>query len=113
MSKEYRKNKRVKPNVKIEIFDVIIGNAIGEILNISRDGLLVACNKIIDVGEMFQTDWTFAVRGMKSISVGLECLWSEAQYTSFCLCGFHIIDISEDDQKILDRMIAQSKEIED
>jgi len=113
MSKEYRKNKRVKPNVKIEIFDLVIGNRLGEILNISRDGLLVASNRDVEIGEMFQTDWMFAARGMKSITVGLECLWSENQYTNLCLCGFHIIDISEDDQKILDRIIAQSKEIVD
>ena len=112
MSKEYRKNKRVKPNVKIDIFDVIIGNGLGEVLNISSDGLLVACNKPIEIGEMFQTDWEFSARGIKSISVGLECLWSEVQYTNFCLCGFHIIDISDDDQKILDRIIAQSKEVD-
>ena len=112
MSKEYRKNKRVKPNVKIDIVDVIIGYSLGEVLNISRDGLLMACNKSIEVGEMFQTDWIFAARGMKSTSVGLECLWSENQYTNFCLCGFQIIDISEDDQTIIDRIIAQSKEVD-
>ena len=112
MSKEYRKNKRVKPNVNIEIFDVIVGTKLGEILNISRDGLLVASNKSVEIGEMFQTDWTFSARGMKNIAVGLECLWAEDQFTNFSLCGFHIIDISEDDQTILDRIIAQSKEID-
>ena len=113
MSKEYRKNKRVKPDVKIEIFDVIIGRSLGEVMNISSDGLLMACNKLVEIGEMYQTDWTFDSRGMKSISVGLECLWSEAQYTSFCLSGFQIIDISEDDQDILDRIISRSKEIDE
>ncbi|MFK8013783.1 MAG: PilZ domain-containing protein [Marinicellaceae bacterium] len=112
MSKEYRKSKRVKPSINIDIVDVIIGYSIGEVLNVSRDGLLMACNKHIEIGEMFQTNWTFSARGLKSISIGLECLWSENQYTNFCLCGFQIIDISIDDQKILDRIIAQSKEVD-
>ena len=111
MSKEYRKSKRVKPNVKIEIFDMIVGTKLGEILNISADGLLMSSNTKIGKGEMFQTQWEFSARGLKSISVGLECLWAETQYTNVCLCGFYIIDISADDQNILDRIIAQSKEI--
>lgn len=112
MSKEYRKNKRVKPNIKIEVFDVIIGRSLGEVINISRDGILIACDKIVEVGEMFQTDWSFNARGLKSISVGLECLWSENEYSSFCLSGFQIIDISEDDQDIINRIISQSKEVD-
>lgn len=111
MSKEYRKTKRVKPSFHIDISDMIVGTILGEVLNISSDGLLVSCQSKIVVGEMFQTQWDFEARGLKSISVGLECLWAEVQYTNFCLCGFHIIDISEDDQNILDRIIAQSKEI--
>ncbi len=111
MSKEYRKTKRVKPNVDISVIDMIIGTDIGEVLNISTDGLLVASKKLITIGELFQTEWHFSVRGIKSISVGLECLWSETQYTNLCLCGFYIIDISQDDQNILDRIISQSKEI--
>jgi hypothetical protein len=111
MSKEYRKTKRVKPNVKIDIVDMIVGRSFGEVLNISTDGLLISSQSKMVIGEMFQTEWNFDLRGIKSISVGLECLWSEIQYTNFCLCGLHIIDISEDDQNILDRIIAQSKEI--
>ncbi len=112
MSKEYRKSKRVKPNVKIEIVDLIIGTELGDILNISSDGLLVACKSRIEVGEMFQTEWKISARGLKNINIGLECLWAEVQYTNLCLCGFSIIDISQDDQNILDRIVAQSKEIE-
>jgi hypothetical protein len=111
MSKEYRKTKRVKPNVNIDIIDMIMGTKFGEVLNISTDGLLVSCQSKVVIGEMFQTQWNINLRGIKSISVGLECLWSEEQFTNFCLCGMHIIDISEDDQNILDRIIAQSKEI--
>lgn len=113
MNKEFRKTKRVKPNVKINIVDMIVGTKLGDVLNISSDGLLAASNVKIAVGEMFQTEWSFDARGMKNISVGLECLWSESQYTNICLCGFYIIDISKDDQDVLDRIIAQSKEIED
>ncbi len=111
MNKEYRKSKRVMPSFSIEIMDMIIGTRLGEVLNISSDGLLLSSNRLISVGEMFQTDWRFTIRGLKDISVGLECLWSESQYTNVCLCGFYIIDISDDDQLILDRIIAQSKEI--
>ncbi len=111
MNKEYRKSKRVKPNIHIDIIDMIIGTKLGDVLNISTDGILVSSQTKIEVGEMFQTEWHFSARGVKSVSVGLECLWSEIQYTNVCLCGFMIIDISSDDQNIIDRMIAQAKEI--
>lgn len=111
MSKDYRKAKRVIPNVKIDIVDMIMGTQMGEVLNVSATGLLVSSKTKISHGELFQTEWHFSARGLKSISVGLECLWGEAQYTNFCLCGFQIIDISEDDQNILNRIISQSKEI--
>ncbi len=111
MSKEYRKSKRVIPSVDINVIDMIIGTELGDVLNISTDGLLVASKKIITIGEMFQTEWHFSARGLKNISVGLECLWAEKQYTNICLCGFFVIDISQDDQNILDRIISQSKEI--
>lgn len=112
MSKEYRKNKRVKPIVKIEIVDCIIGNSLGETLNISRDGLLMACTKSIEIGDVFQTDWAFASHELKDITVGLECLWEDSQHTNFCLCGFQIIDISDEDQNVLDRLIANSEEVD-
>lgn len=112
MSKEYRRNRRVKPIVNIDIVDFIIGISFGEVLNVSRDGLLMACNKSIEVGDVFQTDWIFNSKKLKDISVGLECLWGVNQNTNFCLCGFHIIDISEKDQAVLDRLISQSKEID-
>ncbi|MCF6287915.1 MAG: PilZ domain-containing protein [Proteobacteria bacterium] len=113
MNKEYRKSKRVKPSATISIVDMIIGTKLGEVLNVSADGLLVASHSKIDIGEIFQTEWHFGVRGMKNISVGLECLWSESQYTNICLCGFFIIDISPGDQDILDRLISQSQEVFD
>lgn len=111
MSKEYRKSKRVKPSVAINVIDMITGVELGDVLNISTDGILIASKNLISIGELFQTEWHFSARGMKNISVGFECLWSETQYTNICLCGFYIIDISEDDQNILDRIISQSKEI--
>ena len=111
MSKEYRKHKRVKPNVKITMFDIIKGEPLGEVLNISAGGALLMTQLEIQAGEMFQTDWSFSARGLKSISVGLECLWSDVQHSGHSFCGLHIIDISESDLVIIERIIAQSKEI--
>ncbi len=112
-NKEYRKSKRVRPHVNIEIVNVLTGVKIGDVLNISREGLLASSQSQVGAGLLFQTQWNFSARGLKSIAVGLECLWSEPQGTSVFLTGFHIIDISFDDQNILDRIIAQSKEIKD
>ena len=113
MYKEYRKSKRVIPNVNIEIVDILTSKKIGGVMNISSEGLLVSCTHKVDSGLLFQTQWNFDARGYKSISVGIECLWSTSQISNVFLMGFHIIDISQDDQDILDRIIAQSKEVKD
>lgn len=111
MSKDYRKFKRVKPNVKIDMYDIIKSQSLGEVLNISIGGALIVSSLEINAGEMFQTEWQLSARGMKSIAVGIECLWVDIQHSGHRFCGLHIIDISEDDLKILERIIAQSKEI--
>ena len=111
MSKDYRKFKRVKPSVKIVMYDIIQNQILGEVLNISTGGALVMSKLAISPGEMYQTEWQISARGMKNISIGLECLWVDVQHSGHRFCGMHIIDISEDDLKILDRIIAQSKEI--
>ncbi len=111
MSKDYRKFKRVKPSVKIDMYDIIQSKALGEVLNISTGGALIMSKLELSPGEMFQTEWQISARGMKSIAVGLECLWIDIQHSGHRFCGMHIIDISDGDVKILDRIIAQSKEI--
>lgn len=111
MSKDYRKFKRVKPSVHIEMYDVIKSEILGEILNVSAGGALIMSKLEISAGDMYQTEWQISARGMKNIAVGLECLWVDIQHSGHRFCGMHIIDISEDDLKILERIIAQSKEI--
>ena len=108
MKKESRESKRVKPDINIEIIDIITNSKLGNVLNISSSGLLIASSTIITPGEMFQTEWSFSSTDLKNIPVGIECLWVEAQYTNVCLCGFYIIDISKEGQHILDMIIARS-----
>lgn len=111
MNKDYRKNKRVKPHTKIDVIDFMTGDSMGELLNISRDGILLNSDRKISRGEMFQTILDIRDEAYSEISVGVECLWTDSPRSDFNFSGLHIIDISEQDQSILDKVIENSEEI--
>lgn len=111
MNKEYRKNKRVKPCFRIDVVDFMTGNNMGNLLNISRDGLLLESHNNIEKGDVYQTIWQIDASGYSNIAIGLECLWTDTTHGEIEFCGLHIIDISDTDQKALDQIISQSEEI--
>ena len=111
MNKEYRKHKRVKPNVQLEVYDVVRESQLGEILNISAGGALIMTQLNLQPGEMYQTHWTFVDGSYKNIAVGLECLWVDIQHSGHRFCGLHIIDISEEDILVIRDIVSKSQEI--
>ncbi|MCB1586405.1 MAG: PilZ domain-containing protein [Xanthomonadales bacterium] len=108
MSKEYRKNKRVKPVVEILLINTLTEKGMGEVLNVSCDGVLLNCKNGIEPGEMFQTLWKFDSKDYHDIVVGLECMWTESHREDFNFCGLHVIDISDEDQAQLEKLIHLS-----
>ena len=98
-------------NIEIKINDLNNSNLIGVVISITENELIVISHMNVDSGNLFQTEWEFSDSITNNMSIGLESLWSYEECSGHWLVGFHIIDISEDDLKILDRIIAQSKEI--
>ena len=105
MSKEQRQHPRFQLQASLEIFDTLSGDKMGILANISEQGLMVLGDKTLVDGAVYQVAVT--MNDGITLELGVECLWSSSGDTdSKSWSGFHIIDISEHAQSVLDTLIA-------
>jgi hypothetical protein len=103
-------DKRRAPRVTIpehpQIVDAHSGELLGQLVNLSSDGLMLAGNQCIPCNTVRQMCIPLVVGdSRKVINVGAESLWCEdANGSGLYWTGFHIIDISADDQATLDNI---------
>ena len=97
-----RDQNRIEVSEVIHAIDRQTGSIVGQLVNISEQGLMLLCrepvpeNSIYQLSLEFEADSVSAVDG--PVMVGVESLWchsssDQAQHWS----GFYIIDISEQD----------------
>jgi len=100
-------DKRSKPRISIDaqprVRDAHSGETIGELVNLSEGGLMIAglaaieANRIIEMLIPLKT-----ADGDIEVRIGAESLWCEdANKSGVHWTGFQIIDISEKDQQLL------------
>jgi hypothetical protein len=98
-----RGQKRIEVSEVIRVIDRQTGTPLGQLVNISEDGLMilstepVAVNCIFQLSLVFSEDSDNAAEG--TISIGVESLWvnSSGDQPQHWV-GFYIIDISDTDQ---------------
>lgn len=90
-----------------QIVDAHSGALIGQLVNLSADGLMIAGNHCIECNTVCQMRIPLVMDDRRlEICVGAESLWCEdANDSGMHWTGFHIIDISPDDRKILDAIV--------
>jgi len=100
--KENRERKRVEVSEVIRVRDRQTGQNIGQLVNISEDGLMllgpepVPENTILQLSLEFEAGSTSAVDG--PLMIGVESLWSNSSSDqSQHWIGCYIIDISDQD----------------
>jgi len=100
---------RKPTNGLIEVLDVTRGITVGHLANISANGfLLVAREYEFQLDMVFQFRFYFPMPIMErdTIDCGAESLWSDPTVAEKGYwVGFHIIDISESDSKVLNHLI--------
>jgi len=100
VAKDNRAQNRIEVSEVIHVIDRQTGNTIGQLVNISEEGLMlqgpepVAENGIYQLSLEFEANSASAADG--PLMIGVESLWchsssDQAQHWS----GFYIIDISE------------------
>jgi len=108
----HRADQRCKNRVTIPehptILDAHSGKTIGQLVNLSADGLMIAGAEHIGCSHVCQMRIPL-IKGDKQLEIqlGAESLWSEdANDSGIHWTGFQIIDISPEDQLILDAVLG-------
>ena len=105
---EQRRNHRISIPEQPHIYDAHSGEIIGDLVNLSSDGLMAASHRHIAGGSICQIRIPL-IKGEQQVDicVGTESLWCEdANDSGTYWTGFQIIDISPDDQLILDAVVG-------
>lgn len=107
--------RRVHPRVPVrsgdfQLLHPVDSSPIGAVANISKAGLLVNSVKGYPINATLQgiLNWrTDDSPEMQSMAIGITALWATpADRQGAHWIGFHIIDISAEDQQRLDALIA-------
>lgn len=107
--KEQRKADRKKIAGSMSVTDINRDRVIGQLVDISIDGLMLLGDAPLTINGMYQFDIELPepVNGNSVLHLGAECLWCRnAEDPDHYWAGFHLIDISPEDQATLDTLIS-------
>lgn len=106
---EMRKKVRVDVPGIVCVTDLHTNRRLGQLVNISEDGLMILVSEPVAENSVFQLALEFCNPSGDStpLRIGVECLWcnkgnSDGQFWA----GFYIIDISEPDQERIRRLLG-------
>lgn len=104
---EQRSKRRVTIPDHPQILDAHSGDVLGELVNLSVDGLMIVSPKFIASGTLCQLRIPLICSGASvEIHIGVESLWCEdANDSGAYWTGFQIIDIAPEHQAILDAVV--------
>jgi hypothetical protein len=104
---DQRRKQRVTIPEHPQVFDAHSGAPVGQLVNLSSEGLMIAGSECIPCNTVCQMHIPLVIGGSKQvISVGAESLWCEdANGSGMYWTGFHIIDISPEHQRLLDAIV--------
>ena len=97
-----RRSDRKAPTNVVGVIDALTGDRIGQIGNLSAEGMMIISQHHIEPGAMFQMEFTLTDLNDQQhhFNVGSVCLWCSAASSRFW-AGFEIMDVSEQDAKTL------------
>ena len=107
--KEMRKTERFDVTAVVRIIDIPTGRDIGQLVNISEEGIMMLGSQPIPENSIMQLALVFDCESGSTpdINIGVESLWSQSSAEeSSHWTGFLIIDISEQDQERIRNMIS-------
>jgi hypothetical protein len=110
--KNRRKQVRKRPNGLITVYDATTGDHLGQVANLTSEGLMLVSQIEIPVGGVFQLQMLLdtPIDGVKKLDFGAESLWTTAPdgEKSYFWTGFQIIDISSESQDFIDAFTKDS-----
>lgn len=99
---EHRDQQRIEVSEVIMVVDRQTGKTVGQLVNISEDGLMLLSPAPVPENSIFQLSLEFAANSGSAVDdplmIGVESLWNNSSRDqSQHWVGFCIIDISEQD----------------
>ncbi len=107
---ERRKEPRVPILIPLQVFDCSSDRALGELVNLSRHGLMLLCRQLIEPNRIMQIEIPLPkpVESEASLCLGVESLWREADDAQERFwVGFQIIDCSPKMTSVLEKLLEE------
>ena len=107
---DHRRQSRLEIQDDIPVTHLHTGEIIGQLANLSSEGLMISSRSAIEPGTTYQVTIPVTVDGAseKTISLGAESLWTEnSSQNGIYFTGFYIIDISPEHHAILNQLLKQ------
>jgi len=92
----------------LEVSDQHTNSTLGQVVNISAEGLMLMSDEPFSVGSVYELDLRLPrlVKGHSKVSFGAEVIWTTpASQPGSYWSGFRIIDVSEEDVLTIDELI--------
>ena len=105
-----RGQKRIEVSEVIKVVDRQTGNTVGQLVNISEDGLMLLSPEPVPENSIFQLSLEFSANSASAadgpLMIGVESLWNNSSSDqSQHWVGFYIIDISEQDLERIRQLV--------
>ena len=94
-----RQHSRHSAQLNIEVLDLHSGRRLGRVVDLSEDGFMLVSETPPEADSVWECRLVLdqPLEGIHEIRVGADCLWSRpAESGQNGWCGFHIIDLAED-----------------
>ncbi|MFA7553691.1 MAG: PilZ domain-containing protein [Spongiibacteraceae bacterium] len=104
-----RKHPRTELNQPILVVDIINGVNLGELVNVSVDGIMILSKQAVPIQSIYQLTLQLPIEiaGRNRIDLGADCLWCrQAEDPHRYWAGLQIIDISDEAIAQLEALIA-------
>jgi hypothetical protein len=109
LSEHHRKHQRQELNTTILIRNAMDGAPIGELVNITVEGLMIISDQEMATNSIFQFSLELPepIEGTNRIDLGVDCLWSRsAENVNRHWSGYQIIDASPEALEAIDALIG-------
>lgn len=106
--REHRRSKRRDPEVPVQVINSMTGEPIGQIGNLSPDGMMLIASREVRADALYQFSFPLPVNQHApiEIEVGMHEQWSEpASMPGQYWAGFRIVSISTEDQELLNEWV--------
>jgi hypothetical protein len=107
-----RRSARKRVSQVIMVTNTFSGESLGRIGNLSMEGMMLIAPRDMPEEHYFQVAFALGPGSNNKVEVGIQSLWcDEARTPNTHWVGCKIIDISPDDQLLLNRWVEQATEV--